>query len=452
MKKIILAIGISSILICSSIVAAEEPVTIPVTEEEKVDAGMGMFPNMDEVAGSNLEKQRDEYLNKRKRRLGFNSKGSYLGWASATISGSPKNLDFGQKRIVAFEKAFTDAKGEFVQAKKMQTSVKLSRTLFHDDNEAKKNIVKSGSLEIIGKKMMSLAGAKLDQALLDLGVDPKTLEGSTIEQKRKKAIDAFNKEINIEAISNVSGIRILATFEDTQGVGVLIVQTPKYAEIARAIASRQIVPFESENDPIDTISSQINEKFQDKNLLIPQYGIRIMNDNAGNRVLISFGQWSPKITKGDSRMKINMAIKAAEQIAYNQALSYMTQFINTTMAVSDKSKIEGSDTMSDLIHTDGSIEKDQEVSKVGATLDRFIKETSSANIEGVSPIKSWRTNHPDTGHPIVGRILMWSPVTQEYARQKPKLKQTSSVAQSKKKERVMQNKVYKSKDLGDNDF
>jgi len=450
MKLKILLLGILSILICSSSLLAEESVKIPVTAEEKVDAGMGMFPNMDEVAGSNLEKQRDEYLKNRKRRLGFTRKGSYIGWASSSISGTPNSLDFGQKRVLAFEKAFTDAKAGFVQAKKTKGAVKVARKLFNDDNEPEQNKVKDGSLTLIGKKLVALSGAKLDSALTKLGVDPKSVEGSTVEQKRQKALDSFNKEVSIEAISNISGIRILATFEDTQGVGVLIVQSPKYVELARAIASRKIVPYESSEDPINAVASQIDELFMDKNALIPQYGVRVMNDDAGNRVLVSFGQWSPKVTRSDSRMKVNMAIKAAKQIAYDQAFSYMTQFINTTMAVSNKSKIAGSDAISDIIHDDGSIEKDQEASSVGGKIDRFVKETSSVTIEGVAPIKSWQTNHPDTGHPIVGTVLMWSPATQEFARQKPKPK--ASVVKKKQKAKVIKDKVYKSKDLGDNDF
>lgn len=453
-KRVLSTSLISFALLNTTLLANEEstsePIEIPQTQEEKTDAGMGIFPSMDEVAGSNLETQRDEYLKNRKKRLGFTRKGAYIGWASSSISGGPNSLDFGQKRILAFEKAFADAKAEFVQAKKIQGGVKVQRRIFNDDTEPEINKVKDGFLASVGKKLAALTGAALDKALVELGVDPKELEGSTIEQKRQKAVDSFNKEVTIEAIANVSGVRILATFEDIDGVGVLIVQSPEYAELARAIASRKLVPISSDEDPIDSIASKIDESFVDKNALIPQYGVRIMNDDAGNRVLVSFGQWSPKITKGDSKMKMNMAIKAAKQISYDQAFSYMTQFINTTMAVSNKSKVEGSDSIADLTHSDGSVEKDQETSTIGAKLDRFIKETSSVTIEGVAPIKSWQTNHPDTGHPIVGSVLVWSPVTQDFARQKPKPKATA--AKTKQQDKEIKNKVYKSVDLGDDDF
>ena len=453
-KKVLSTTLISFAVLSTNLLANEEStndlVEILLTQEEKTDAGMGMFPSMDEVAGSKLESQRDEYLKNRKKRLGFTRKGAYIGWASSSISGGPNNLDFGQKRILAFEKAFADAKAEFVQAKKIEGGVKIQRRIFNDDTEPEVNKVKDGFLASVGKKLAALTGAALDKALIELGVDPKEIEGSTIEQKRQKAVDSFNKEVTIEAIANISGVRILATFEDIDGVGVLIVQSPEYAELARAIASRKLLPISSDEDPIDAIASKIDESFAEKNALIPQYGVRIMNDDAGNRVLVSFGQWSPKITKGDSKMKMNMAIKAAKQISYDQAFSYMTQFINTTMAVSNKSKVEGSDSIADLTHSDGSVEKDQETSNIGAKLDRFIKETSSVTIEGVSPIKSWQTNHPDTGHPIVGSVLVWSPVTQDFARQKPKPKATAT--KIKQQDREIKSKVYKSVDLGDDDF
>lgn len=455
-KKVLYTTLLPFAILSTNALANEEipitPVEIPQTQEERADAGMGMFPSMEEVAGSKLEAQRDEYLKNRKKRLGFTRKGAYIGWATSSISGGPNSLDFGQKRILAFEKAFADAKAEFVQAKKIQGGAKIQRRIFNDDTEPEVNKEKDGFLVSVGKKLAALTGAALDKALIELGVDPKEVEGSTIEQKRQKAVDSFNKEVTIEAIANISGVRILATFEDLDGVGVLIVQSPEYAELARAIASKKLVPISSDEDPIDAIANKIDESFVDKNALIPQYGVRIMNDDAGNRVLVSFGQWSPKITKGDSKMKMNMAIKAARQVAYDQAFSYMTQFVNTTMAVSNKSKIEGSDSIADLTHSDGTVEKDQETSTVGAKLDRFIKETSSVSIEGVTPIKSWQTNHPETGHPIVGSVLIWSPATQEYARQKPKPKPKATTTKTKQQDREIKNKVYKSVDLGNDDF
>jgi hypothetical protein len=176
-----------------------------------------------------------------------------------------------------------------------------------------------------------------------------------------------------------------------------------------------------------------------------------MTDDSGNRVLVSFGQWAPKITKHDSRMKINTAIKAAKGIAYDQALSYITMFVNTTLALENKTKLSDSETINALSRTDGTNEE-QESSSVGAMLEKFVKETSRVTIEGVSQVHSWAINHPETGHPLVGTVLMWSPTTQEYARAYDKKRPINKKDNKKKQNKGSSQKnykMYKSMDFGD---
>ncbi len=424
-----------------------------VTVEEKEDSSVHNFPKVSDIAGSNLEQQRDKWLkgdqNRSRKKLGFDRKGSYIGWGMATIEVDPKQVDFGQKRIMAFENAFVDAKGKFVRTKKQQVATEVTRKFFHNDKEKIDVELKDGRLVGIGKKLAALTEAKLDKALIDLGVDPKNIENSDIAQKRTLAENSLSKDITIRAVQRIPGIRILATFEDVNGVGVLIKQNRNYSNLASAIASHNLVGYPSKTDPVDDIADQLEQKFIEDKDYIPQYGVRIMIDAVGNRVLVSFGQWSPKVTRSDSKMKINMAIKAAKEIAYNQALSYMTQFVNTTLSLEDVTKLKNSDTIKQITRTNKSKEE-IENSSVGASIDQFIKETSHVSIEGVAETMNWSVNHPETGHLIVGKVLMWSPLTQEYARQKPQRKRQQSTGT--KKVRKIQSKIRTSVDMGDDDF
>lgn len=424
-----------------------------VTAEEKEDSSVHNFPKVSEIAGSNLEQQRDKWLkgdqNRSRKKLGFDRKGSYIGWGMAPIEVDPKQVDFGQKRIMAFEKAFADAKGKFVRTKKQKVATEVTRKFFHDDKEKIDVELKDGRLVGIGKKLAALTEAKLDKALIDLGVDPKDIENSDIAQKRTLAENSLSKNITIKAVQRIPGIRILATFEDVKGVGVLIKQNRNYSNLASAIASHKLIGYPSKTDPVDDIANQLEQKFIENKDYIPQYGVRIMVDEAGNRVLVSFGQWSPKVTRSDSRMKINMAVKAAKDIAYNQALSYMTQFVNTTLSLEDDTKLKDSDMIKKITHTNKSEER-IESSSVGASIDKFIKETSNVSLEGVTETMNWTVNHPETGHLIVGKVLMWSPLTQEYARQKPRQRNKQSTGS--RKVRKIQSKIRTSVDIGNDDF
>lgn len=447
-KRISKSILVLFLLFTSVNLTANE--NIPISEEEKEDTSVHNFPLAEEIVGTNLENQRDKYLKEKNRKLGFTNKGSYLGWGSSSIEADPKAIDFAQKRIMAFEKAFIDAKAEFVRTKKQQVATSLTRKFFNDDNDHEEVELKDGRIAGIAKKLAAVTEAKLDKMLNELGVDPKTIENSDVTKKRSLAEDSLSKEVSTIAVQNVSGIRILATFEDLKGVGVLIVQSPKYAQLAKAMVSKKLVAIPTDESPVDNVANQLESKFVNNNSYLPQYGVRIMNDSVGNRVLVSFGQWSPKVTKSDSKMKINMAVKAAKNIAYDQALSYMTMFMNTTLALENKTKLKDSNEIEQISRTDGS-ESVDETSNVGALTNQFIKENSRVTIEGVSTVKTWTTNHPETGHLVVGKVLMWSPVTQEYARQKTKVINNVKTSTPKKAVEV-KNKIHKSVDFGNEDF
>jgi len=426
-----------------------QPVEIKVTQEERNDSTAHNFPIFSQIDGNRLAKQRNDYLNNKNESLGNDSKGNYIGWGEAAISVSPNSIDFAQKRIMAFEAAFVDAKVKFVRMKKQEVATTIHRELFQDDRDRNSVEIKDGVIINLLKKLNALTEAAIDEKLIEYGIDPSTVSNSTINKKRKLMENSISKEITVKAVQNISGIRVIATFEDVTGVGVLIKASPNYRDIARAIASKKLVSYPSKGDPKDSIKKQLDSRLNDEDYFI-QHGLRIMTDDGGNRVLVSFGQWSPKVTKNDSRIRINTAINSAKGIAYDNAVSYMTMFVNTTLALENKTKLSASETINILSHTDGASEEQQN-SSVGAMLDRFVKENSRVSIEGISEVNSWMMNHPETGHLLVGTVLIWSPTTQEYSRMYNKNNKTIKNQDIQRYNDNQGNyKVYRSKDLNNN--
>jgi len=415
-------------------------------EERQISNPANMFPSV-ELFGSNLEKQRDKYLANRAFKLGFTNRGSFIGWGESSIESTPKSIDFAQKRVMAFEKAFADAKAKYARAREQKISQSVAREFLNSDISQEEAQTKEGVLSSIAKKTMALTEATLDKALLELGVNPKDIEKSDINKKRILARDSLSKEIKTRAIQDVSGVRIINTFEDLNNVGVLIVASREYRAIAKAIASKKLVGYPSKKNPKDEILAQIERKISRDSDYIPQYGVRVMTDEYGNRVLISFGQWAPKVAHSDSKMKINMAFKSAREIAYNQSLSYLTMFVNSTLVLENKTKLKDSNEIARLSKDFGV--EDIESADVGASLSKFIKENSSVNLEGVVSVKTWSANHPETGHPIFGTVLMWSPQTKKYAKAKPKNEPSSG---SSYKPHKIENRVKQGADFGNEDF
>ena len=438
-------------ILLNYIIASAHGQEIPVSEEEKEDTSIHNYPVAAEISGGNLDEKKNAYLKKKGLDLGFDADGTYLGWSTADIATSPSSIDFAQKRITAFERAFTDAKAAYVRTKMQQSTTTITRKFFSDDRPAEMledDSKTDGGLKRIAKKLQAVTEAKLDQILQEMGRDPSEISDLNIKQKRKLAEDSINKETLTRAVQSLSGVIILQTFEDTNSVGVLIKHKSRYSDLAKAIASRTLVGYPSPTDPVQTIAAQLDSKFSELEHYIPMHGVRFVVDESGNRGLISYGQWAPKVTRADSKMKQNMAIKAAREIAYNQSLSYMVQFLNTTIAVQDVTKINDNNQINSTIQNGFSTE--QEISAVGASIDQFIKESSSATIEGATTVKRWSANHPDTGHLIVGNVLYWSPITQEAVRQKPK---TEAITNTKGSvARPVENKVYQGIEFGDEDF
>jgi hypothetical protein len=52
---------------------------------------------------------------------------------------------------------------------------------------------------------------------------------------------------------------------------------------------------------------------------------------------------------------------------------------------------------------------------IGETLNTVLKQHGKATLQGVTTLKEWTANHPETGHLLVGHILMWSPTSRDAA-------------------------------------
>ena len=107
-------------------VTSNKNMPLPDQEEKTFSNPAHMFPLAEEVSGLKLQNQLQEYLDKRDWKLGFSKKGTYLGWGEAEINVPPDDLRFGQARIIAFEKAFADAKVNMLKQVSVEQQLKPS--------------------------------------------------------------------------------------------------------------------------------------------------------------------------------------------------------------------------------------------------------------------------------------------------------------------------------------
>ena len=300
----------------------------------------------------------------------------------------------------------------------MQTVVtKTIRNFFNDDRPlADENSPgQSGRLAIVGEKVMALAEAELDKKLRDLDVDPEEISKATTQKKRLLLRDAVSREVTRRAVASMGGIRVLATFEDLQHIGVLVVYSENMQQLGESIARGEIVSRANLKDPKESILRQIEEVCPaGATDLIDTFGVRVMTDDNGDPTVVAFCQWSPAIVKTDTRLRQNSQLEAARITARNLADGALTDFVNSTLVLESETVIDEIAQSMETSSGAGEVRvEDQE--RIGNVVSQTVKQYGRAKLAGVTSIKEWTGNHPEKGHLIVGHILMWSPATRDGA-------------------------------------
>lgn len=380
--------------------------------EDESQSPANNFPIAEQLATYGLEKKRDQYLEKRGWFLGYNQKPNgdnfYIGWGQAGIQASAKDIAFADSRVIAFESALLTAKGEFTRSNSLKIATESMQTFFADESDTAADSASANALQQFGKKILTLGSAKLDKQLTEMGIDPAQF---SLKKKRELARESFQKTTIASAISSVSGLRPLVTFEDNNSVGVIVVYSKKLKQQANDIARGKLVPNTTAISGAQKISEQLSSKLAADKDYIFQHGIRVMKDEFGNTALVSFGQSGVKATSSTSKLQLKSSVKAAKIMARSLAESQLAEFVNATVSLRDKTTLIGSSAVTEI--TDGDLTSINETTNIGKVIDQYVKQNAKVKLSGISTIKTWSANHPESGHLIIGEAIMWSPYLSE---------------------------------------
>ena len=400
------------------LVASEESI------EEQSAKPSNMFPIAEQLSANNLETKRDNYLSKRDMVLGHNVKYNdqgmpekqfYIGWGQANISVPATDIAFGDARVAAFESALLTAKGEFVKSKRRQIASDSMQRFFQDerDFDPQEVVANDNYFNRMKEKLATLSESQIDQLLKESGEDPSRFG---LAEKKQRAEESFEKTITVNAMSSVAGVRPLSSFEDQKAIGVIIVYSQKLEQQAKDISRGKGVSKTQRISGKPSVLQQIDSNIGKNQSYMFQHGVRILTDEFGNPALVAFGQSGVRVTNTDSKFKVDMALKASRSAAQSFASAQFSEFVNATVALEDKTQILAS-TQINEVYQDGMV-TEEEQTNVGKLINNYVKQNSRTNITGMTTIKTWTANHPDTGHLIVGEVLMWSPFTRDAASQK----------------------------------
>ena len=382
-----------------------------VANEDVADSPQHNFPVAEQQSSSKIMNKRDNYLSERGWQLGNNSRddGSsfYISWGQADIAAGQQDLAFPDARVAAFEQALLDAKGQFVTSRAEQVASESISEIYTDDRPVDPGSLSDdrSRIEVLTEKLLAAGESKLDDFLRENGIDPADLSK---QEKRVQAKSEFQKTVTRKAIDSVVGFRPLTTFEDGGAVGVVGVYSSKQEALARSIRNQTVVAQPDRAGP-GTVQEILDKSLTKDSDYIFQHGVRLLYDNKGNPWLVGFAQAGVKATKQASRLKLNMLMRGIRQAASDLARAQMAEFLQGTVSYDSSTALLSSAEIAEISQA-GKKQVNTSIN-VGKLIQTKIRQNAKVSMEGLTTLKHWTANHPDTGHLIVGEVVAWSPVT-----------------------------------------
>ena len=361
--------------------------------------------DVDEMIGVAI----DGYFSKRGIMPGEVRKGGKVYYAAKEpVSVSADSPQWSKARQVAFEKALLKIRADFVFDAFGRTVNEAEQSISSDDSsdnrEFKEDLAGVGKIEAIWKKLVAGTDAKLNEWLQGHGIDPGEYDSVPPAQRKDLFVNKYVSKTISKAMGDSSGLIPVQTFEGTDDsgttmIGVVALYSPKLKQLASDIANKRSPILQGKKGK--PLSNYIELSPE---VLAAQFGIRVVFDEQGSPMVLSYGQWGYSYTGNNKKTQIRHR-QTATETANTKALEGLVNFINSQLSFSD-TRTTGEAVESYLQKTgDDIIEKD--ISTLIDKTMKSIKSKSSARMGGTRIVKQWK--HKDvSGQEIIGSIRMWS--------------------------------------------
>ncbi len=361
-----------------------------------------------------VEVTMDDFFNSFKDNMGIEygetNNGVTFFYGTSDVLVQDTDPNFAKSVSNAYQKAMLNLQANFIkEAFGRITPSKLSETSNDGSTNNKEfdELPKGSTFSQILDKIKNLAGAKLDSMLAEYGIKP---DGLTEERKKILFQENFLAKEVTKAFGQMKGLVAVQTHltKNKHGqyqVGVIAVISDKTRQIATDMAlGRQSL-----------IKGKNGKKIQDflpkeKAGFINEYGTRLVYDENGEPVILSYGNWGYRPVAGNNRMTSRLEETAKKQ-AESQADAAIIEFININVSLASKS-ITGEEYAEIAKQTTNLLSGDvtNEDQTIANTIDKFtqkIKANSSGKLRGIRTAKTWDYTS-DNGVEHVGVVRYYS--------------------------------------------
>jgi hypothetical protein len=325
------------------------------------------------------------------------------------------NPDWVRFRMLAYTEALLEAQANYVARQMTTTLVNTVKELAKgsDNPPPYQDVRTPGQAADVVRKVLAVAGGKLDGELRDMGVDPRQYEQTPDTQKTELLRNHLKKTTVRRSFGSLAGMMPVKTFEGQDGaknyqIGVVAVVSPLMADFAR-----QVMTYRGQFTPDRSRARNLSDLYKDKATLLHDFGVRKTYDDQGLPVIVSFSQWGSAYRGSDAAIAATYRDTARRQ-ASTEADSQIVDFLKGS-ATYDQTSITGQE----LGQIASTLPDSTSVEDVKALIDQrqsTIKRTSAAQIIGMRTLYSWTGKHPASDTPIVGVIRMWSAASEQGVR------------------------------------
>ncbi|MBD5165398.1 DUF6844 domain-containing protein [Helicobacter sp.] len=408
--------------------------------------------SLKDITPKSLEEFFEEFEEAHNITYGQTKNGKTFYTGEANVSVSDTDPQFAQSLQLAFEKAMLNLQKEFIKDAFGRISTEKIATYEHDQSSNAREfeeLPKGGTISQVFDKLTQLAGAKLDAALRDLGVD-----ATGLSEERKKILlkDEFMSKSITQAFGSMSGLIPIQTIvthkRGEYKIGVIAVISDKTRQLARDMSlGRQSLIKGKGGKAIKDYLPKENAGF------VNEYGIRLVYDENGAPVILSYGNWGFVADAGNAK-KTNRLEDAAKETALTKADSAIIEFINTNISLKDE-QTTGETYKQEIKETLNKTDNTKDLSETDITntvdkVSRRIKATASGKIRGIRTIKQWSYT-AENGVEHVGVVRAYSYANLENTNQmlKTPTQQPSNNATTKSSETKVQRQSNIVNDLDD---
>lgn len=367
--------------------------------------------------------------------------GKYILFASQQTMLKPVDPQYGDSLVNAFDKVMMKIQENYLMDRFGDIAVDKVKQFYSDRSTDAKNISLPrpdepdflGKLNLILDKGLKVTSKKLDQQLLELGVDPAELKGMIPKKKKNLFKDRFVKNTIKKASGSIAGLFPIQTkvVRDSQArtvIGVVAVVSPKTIQIAEDIRLQRKSVIKGKGRDVKELIPASKSEF------MATLGVRLIYDEQGRPGIISYGLSSYRPDTGDDY--INAELRSdAKTAAVSTADAQIAEIVNGYMNVKNERKT--GEEINKYVEREmkaGSATNEKMVKNIIKISNKNAKSSASARLQGISTVERWRYT-AKSGHKFVGAVRVWKYGTLQAAKKfnKTKFSKKSESKGEKKK-------------------